>query len=405
MQAVAESSATSTSTPVCTGFVCTEEKDTDDSKNTRPLGAAGEATKSGLAPSSTLTAGLTRPAVRRPDSADNGVKDLFRNCLRRLALQDASFGTPEFAAQLRSHFQSLPRRYIQNMSTDNVQDVILHMQMFEIARMNIEESRALPQVVVRNVEMQADSTNFVGSLGSLPRSMSLEALCKSPAFKSPGPYLMQDMDDENTDESVKNLFEVTMVGSENTRFFPKIAEMLLTLSLKTLESHQYVTSDGLSLLVYTVCTVSEDAADQDAGIVQQRVENALHDLQRNNTARLLSPNPDFEIESERIVLKERVGSGTYGELHKGEVWGEEVAVKVLKSSRVDANVYDDFVREVLVMRKVRHRNVVQFIGACTEPSNLCLVTEFMHQGKLGVEESVCRKCRNLRGWWFFRNRP
>ena len=285
--------------------------------------------------------------------------------------------TPEFAAQLRSHFQSLPRRYIQHVSTDNVQDVILHMQMFEIARMSLEESRALPQVVVRNVEMQPDASNFVGSL-SLPRSMSLEALCKSPAFKAPDPHLIADLDEDNTEDQVKNLFEVTMVGSENTKFFPKIAEMLLTLSLKTLESHQYVTNDGLSLLVYTVMVVGEDAGEQDSRSVQQRVESALQDLQRNNTARMLAPNPDFEIESERIILRERVGSGTYGELHKGEVWGEEVAVKVLKSSRVDVNVYDDFVREVLVMRKVRHRNVVQFIGACTEPANLCLVTEFMH---------------------------
>ena len=34
------------------------------------------------------------------------------------------------------------------------------------------------------------------------------------------------------------------------------------------------------------------------------------------------------------------------------------------------------------MRKVRHRNVVQFIGACTQKPNLCIVFEFMTGGSI-----------------------
>ena len=34
------------------------------------------------------------------------------------------------------------------------------------------------------------------------------------------------------------------------------------------------------------------------------------------------------------------------------------------------------------MRKVRHRNVVQFIGACTQKPNLCIVFEFMRGGSI-----------------------
>lgn len=34
------------------------------------------------------------------------------------------------------------------------------------------------------------------------------------------------------------------------------------------------------------------------------------------------------------------------------------------------------------MRKVRHKNVVQFIGACTKPPSLCIVTEFMSGGSV-----------------------
>ena len=41
-----------------------------------------------------------------------------------------------------------------------------------------------------------------------------------------------------------------------------------------------------------------------------------------------------------------------------------------------------FTQEVAIMRKVRHRNVVQFIGACTQKPNLCIVFEFMKGGSM-----------------------
>jgi serine/threonine protein kinase len=39
-------------------------------------------------------------------------------------------------------------------------------------------------------------------------------------------------------------------------------------------------------------------------------------------------------------------------------------------------------KSLMVCRKVRHKNVVQFIGACTKPPNLCIVTEFMSCGSV-----------------------
>ena len=39
-------------------------------------------------------------------------------------------------------------------------------------------------------------------------------------------------------------------------------------------------------------------------------------------------------------------------------------------------------QEVAIMRKVRHKNIVQFIGACTQKPNLCIVFEFMSGGSV-----------------------
>ncbi|MCJ1422142.1 Serine/threonine-protein kinase sty8 [Sticta canariensis] len=49
------------------------------------------------------------------------------------------------------------------------------------------------------------------------------------------------------------------------------------------------------------------------------------------------------------------------------------------------------VQEVTIMRKVRHRNVVQFIGACTQKPNLCIVFEFMTGGSI-ILHQISTKC-------------
>jgi len=49
------------------------------------------------------------------------------------------------------------------------------------------------------------------------------------------------------------------------------------------------------------------------------------------------------------------------------------------------------------MRKVRHKNVVQFIGACTRRPNLCIVFEFMAGGSV---YDYMRKVRSATHWFF-----
>ncbi|CAI0381316.1 unnamed protein product [Linum tenue] len=90
----------------------------------------------------------------------------------------------------------------------------------------------------------------------------------------------------------------------------------------------------------------------------------------------------WEIDASQIKVENKVASGAYGDLYKGMYCSQEVAVKVLKPERVSAEMLREFSQEVYIMRKVRHKNVVQFIGACTQPPNLCIVTEFMARGSI-----------------------
>ncbi|KAK6796573.1 hypothetical protein RDI58_004274 [Solanum bulbocastanum] len=46
------------------------------------------------------------------------------------------------------------------------------------------------------------------------------------------------------------------------------------------------------------------------------------------------------------------------------------------------DILKEFSQEIFIMRKIWHKNVVQFIWACRQPPNLCIVTEFMSRGSI-----------------------
>nr|XP_023888734.1 serine/threonine-protein kinase STY46-like [Quercus suber] len=61
---------------------------------------------------------------------------------------------------------------------------------------------------------------------------------------------------------------------------------------------------------------------------------------------------------------------------------QEVAIKVLKPEHVNSDMQREFAQEVFIMRKVQHKNVVQFIGAFTKPPSFCIITDYMPGGSV-----------------------
>ena len=78
----------------------------------------------------------------------------------------------------------------------------------------------------------------------------------------------------------------------------------------------------------------------------------------------------------------KIASGAVGDLYRGHYFGQEVAVKILKDVDSNSQQCQEFMQEVTIMKKVRHKNIVQFIGACTVRPNLCIVFEYMNSGSL-----------------------
>ncbi|GLT27831.1 hypothetical protein SLA2020_028020 [Shorea laevis] len=103
---------------------------------------------------------------------------------------------------------------------------------------------------------------------------------------------------------------------------------------------------------------------------------------------VLPPLPnkcDWEIDPSELDFSNSsiIGKGSFGEILKVYWRGTPVAVKRIRPSLSDDRlVIQDFRHEVNLLVKLRHPNIVQFLGAVTEKKPLMLITEYMRGGDL-----------------------
>ncbi|KAK4422227.1 putative serine/threonine-protein kinase SIS8 [Sesamum alatum] len=89
-----------------------------------------------------------------------------------------------------------------------------------------------------------------------------------------------------------------------------------------------------------------------------------------------------EILWEDLQIGERIGIGSYGEVYRGEWNGTEVAVKKFMNQDISGDALTQFKCEIEIMLRLRHPNVVLFMGAVTRPPNMSILTEFLPRGSL-----------------------
>jgi len=95
-----------------------------------------------------------------------------------------------------------------------------------------------------------------------------------------------------------------------------------------------------------------------------------------------SGDDDWRVDPSQLAFLECVGMGVTGKVYRGTYRGHEVAIKVVKYTSHQDEQVRDFIQELNILRKVRHRNIVQLIGASTVAPKLCIVTEYMSGGSL-----------------------
>ncbi|KAJ7559742.1 hypothetical protein O6H91_04G099000 [Diphasiastrum complanatum] len=111
---------------------------------------------------------------------------------------------------------------------------------------------------------------------------------------------------------------------------------------------------------------------------QKAMLSSLDVLQRHT----LMPYAEWNIDFSELRIGIRVGIGSFGEVFRGIWRGTEVAIKLMLEQDLTKENTEDFCNEIRLLSRLRHPNVILFLGACTKPPHLSLVTEYMHMGSL-----------------------
>jgi hypothetical protein len=85
-----------------------------------------------------------------------------------------------------------------------------------------------------------------------------------------------------------------------------------------------------------------------------------------------------------VQLKMQIGEGAYANVYEGTWHDAVVAVKEIKFQEASETQVNDFLTEVTVMASLSHPNVIDFIGACTDPAHLSILLEFMPGGDASI---------------------
>eukprot|EP01127_Copromyxa_protea_P020404 TRINITY_DN6833_c0_g1_i1.p1 TRINITY_DN6833_c0_g1~~TRINITY_DN6833_c0_g1_i1.p1 ORF type:complete len:525 (+),score=61.05 TRINITY_DN6833_c0_g1_i1:26-1600(+) len=86
------------------------------------------------------------------------------------------------------------------------------------------------------------------------------------------------------------------------------------------------------------------------------------------------------IDFEDLTFGPKIGVGGYGEVYRGRWKHTDVGIKrVFKNEQSEGNV-DNFMKEIAILSKLHHPNIMLFIGACVAPTGVYIITEYMSQG-------------------------
>ncbi|RWR92390.1 serine/threonine-protein kinase STY46 isoform X1 [Cinnamomum micranthum f. kanehirae] len=348
--------------------------------------------------------------------------EVYNEVIRRLKESESEEANrPGFDDELWAHFNRLPARYALDVNVERADDVLKHKRLLKLA--HDPANRPVYDVRLVQVPPMTDG-NGVDSFPSnspgredvqiSPSYLGKQSIHPPPSFGSSPNLEALALDASKPvvqdGDSVVNanilfarpMHEITFSTDDKPKLLSQLTSLLAELGLNIQEAHAFSTIDGYSLDVFVVdgwpyeeTNQLRHALEREILKLEKKAWLKPHSLPSTNErlearketvpdlVKIPTDGTDvWEIDVRFLKFENKVASGSYGDLYRGTYCSQDVAIKVLKPERVDADMQREFAQEVYIMRKVRHKNVVQFIGACTRPPNLCIVTEFMSGGSV-----------------------
>ncbi|XP_030522735.1 serine/threonine-protein kinase STY46-like isoform X1 [Rhodamnia argentea] len=348
--------------------------------------------------------------------------EVYNEILRRL--KDADLEEPHspgFDDELWAHFNRLPTRYALDVNVERAEDVLMHKRLLHLAH----DPANRPAIEVRLVqvlpasEAHPNDSNHSGHYSNEESKTltsvnhhSRQSIHPPPAFGSSPNLEALALEASKSvakdgDSSVhanaqysRPMHEITFSTDDKPKLLSQLTSLLADIGLNIQEAHAFSTVDGYSLDVFVVDGWPYEETDHLRAALEKEVfkiekqswpEHCSPKNELPQTAIKLEPDhvsiPSdgtdvWELDPRCLKFETKIASGSYGDLYKGSYCSQEVAIKVLKPERVNSDMQKEFAQEVFILRKVRHKNVVQFIGACTKPPSLYIVTEFMSGGSV-----------------------
>ncbi|XP_068318164.1 probable serine/threonine-protein kinase SIS8 isoform X2 [Pyrus communis] len=91
---------------------------------------------------------------------------------------------------------------------------------------------------------------------------------------------------------------------------------------------------------------------------------------------------DCEISWDDLHLGDAIGQGSCAIVYRG-IWNEsDVAIKVYFKNEYSEGILQDYKKEIDIMKRLRHPNVLLFMGAVCSQERLAIVTEYLPRGSL-----------------------
>ena len=91
---------------------------------------------------------------------------------------------------------------------------------------------------------------------------------------------------------------------------------------------------------------------------------------------------DLKKATNKFSAAYKLGSGGFGTVYKGIVPKENSVVAVKRIAKDSKHGKEEFISEISVINRLRHRNLVPLLGWCHEKGKLIMVYEYMSNGSL-----------------------